>query len=220
MLPDYCFLGVVVSEPEGGVLDAPELELPDEPIDPLPDVPPEAEPEVPPEVEPDALPLMPLDEPFGAELELLLAPPGAVDVAPGAELELLLELPGAGVAAPGAELELLLEAPGVRLAPGAVLEPELDEEVPGRVASLDFDGDASSRLQPVTASAIVTAAATSVSCVSLCMSFSFGVGGIKPNRQCVTRLVPVMVRQACHRIATRRAVDSPRSRGARLSARN
>jgi hypothetical protein len=117
------------------VLDAPELAPPElEPMPLLPDP-------VLPEAEPDALPLMPL-------------------LAPGAELE-LLELAG-GVDAAGAELELLLEEPGAVLAPGAVLEPLLDDEVPGRVASPDFCGVEGLRSQPVAASAIATAAATSV----------------------------------------------------------
>jgi hypothetical protein len=108
--------------------------------------------------EPDPLPLMPPLAP-GAELELL-EPAGGV-LAPGAELE-LLELPEGGVVvAPGEELELLLELPGLVL--GAELVPLLDDdEAPGRVASPDFWPEVGLRSQPVAASAIATAAATSV----------------------------------------------------------
>jgi hypothetical protein len=131
-----CFLVVVSVE---GELEAPEL-APPEPALPL--VPPDAEPLALgvlalPEVEPDALPLMPL---LGDELELLDEAGGVVAL--GDELELLLEAPGAF----GAELEPLL----------------LEDEVPGRVASPDFCGDDGPRSQPVAASAIATAAATSV----------------------------------------------------------
>jgi hypothetical protein len=127
-----------------------------------PDVPPDVEPlapgelALPPLVEPDALPLMPPLEP-GVELELLELDGGVL--APGAELE-LLELDG-GVLAPGAELELLLELPGAVLG-AVVLEPLLDDEVPGRVASPDFCGEDGPRSHPLAASAIATAAATSV----------------------------------------------------------
>jgi hypothetical protein len=122
------------------------------------------EPEVPPEAEPDALPLMPPVEAPGVELLLELL---GESVAPGAELELLLELPGA-VLVPGLTVTELLELDGSR---GAVLEPVLllDDEAPGRVVSLVFGADGWSRLQPATASAIVTAAAMRVRWVSLCI---------------------------------------------------
>jgi len=131
----------------GGVdeeLDSPVPALPEpallpEPMLPLP------------EVEPEALPLAP-----GAELELPEPDAGGVMVT---EPEVLDE----SGAAPGAELELLLELAGALGALGAVLEPLLDDdEVPGRVASLDFGADDGPRSQPVAASAIATAAATSV----------------------------------------------------------
>jgi len=133
------------SELAAPALDPPELlPLAD------PEVPPDVEPlalgelALPPLVEPDALPLMPLPLALGAELELLLA------------------LPEGGVVALGEELELL-ELLGAVLGLGAVLEPLLDEDdVPGRVASPDFCGDVGLRSQPVAASAIATAAATSV----------------------------------------------------------
>ena len=158
------------------MLEAPEL-APPLPLADDPEALGELElPDVEPPVEPEALPLMPPLAAGGAELELLLEASGAV-LAPGAELELLLEPPDAGgvtvteplvlelaggVAAPGAELELLLELAGSRAAPGAVLEPALLDEVPGRVASPDFCGVDGPRSQPVAASAIATAAATSV----------------------------------------------------------
>jgi hypothetical protein len=162
-----------VSDDIGAVLEAPELAPPLSAADPealgvleLPDVEPV--------VEPEALPLMPPLAP-GAELELLLEPPDAGGVT--VTEPLVLELAG-GVAAPGAELELLLELAGAREVSGAVLEPALDdEEVPGRVASLDFGADDGPRSQPVAASAIATAAATSVRWVSLCITVSFGWGG-------------------------------------------
>jgi hypothetical protein len=122
-----------------------------------PAVPPDDDPLVlgelalPPLVEPDALPLMP---PLELELD------GGV-LAPGAELELLLEPLEGGVVALGEELELLLELPGAVLG-AVVLEPLLDDEVPGRVASPDFCGEDGPRSQPAAASAIATAAATSV----------------------------------------------------------
>jgi hypothetical protein len=132
-----------VSEDIGGVLD--ELELAPEPMLPLPEaeVPPEVEPPV---GEPEALPLVP---------PLALPDAGGVTVT---EPEVLDESRDA----PGAELELLLELAGALGAPGAVLEPLLDDEVPGRVASLDFGLEDGPRSQPVAASAIATAAATSV----------------------------------------------------------
>lgn len=160
-LPAYFFFG----SPSGDVgagLEAPELAPPL----PLPLADPEAlgELELP-------LPLMP---PLaGAELELLLEPPDAGGVT--VTEPLVLELPGA-VLAPGAELELLLELAGAFGAPGAVLEPELLDEVPGRVASPDFCGVDGPRSQPVAASAIATAAATSVRWVSLCITVSFEWG--------------------------------------------
>ena len=131
----------MVSSDVEGELEAPALDPPEPAALPL--VPPDADPLALgvlalPEVEPDALPLMP---PLGDELELL-------------------EEAG-GVVALGDELELLLEAPGAVL--GAELEPELlEDEVPGRVASPDFCGDDGPRSQPAAASAIATAAATSV----------------------------------------------------------
>lgn len=125
-------------------------------LDP-PELLPLADPEAPPDVEP----LMPLPLALGAELELLALPDGGV-VALGEELELLLALPEGGVVALGEELELL-ELLGAVLGLGTVLEPLLDEDdVPGRVASPDFCGDVGLRSQPVAASAIATAAATSV----------------------------------------------------------
>jgi hypothetical protein len=157
---DYCFFGVVVSGLVGDVGDVGDVGEVDELDEPeLEPMLPVAEPDVPEsELLPEALPLMP-----GVELEPEL---------PGAELELELELPGE-VVAPGAELELLLEEGDLL---GDVLEPVLlDEELPGRDASLDFeDGE---RSQPVAASASATAAATSVRWVSLCMRVSFGWGG-------------------------------------------
>lgn len=148
-----------MSDDIGAVLEAPEL------APPLPAADPEAlggvelSPEVEPLVEPEALPLMPPLAAGGAELELLLEPPDAGGVT--VTDPLVLELAG-GVLAPGAELELL-ELAGALEASGAVLEPALDdEEVPGRVASLDFGADDGPRSQPVAASAIATAAATSV----------------------------------------------------------
>jgi hypothetical protein len=140
-LPAYFFFGSV-SEDIGGVPD--ELELEPEPMLPLPEAEP---PEVEPVDEPEALPLAP---------PLALPEAGGVTVT-----EPLVLLPGA-VLAPGAELELLLELAGALGALGAVLEPLLDDEVPGRVASLDFGADDGPRSQPVAASAIATAAATSV----------------------------------------------------------
>jgi hypothetical protein len=148
-----------VSEDIGAVPEALEL------ASPLPAADPVALggvelPDVEPVVEPEALPLMPPLAAGGAELELLLEPPDAGGVT--VTEPLVLELAG-GVAAPGAELELLLELAGAREVSGAVLEPALDdEEVPGRVASLDFGADDGPRSQPVAASAIATAAATSV----------------------------------------------------------
>jgi hypothetical protein len=147
-----------VSDDIGAVLEAPEL------APPLPAADPEALgelelPDVEPPVESEALPLMPPLAAGGAELELLLEPPDAGGVT--VTEPLVLELAG-GVAAPGAELELL-ELAGAFGAAGAVLEPALDdEEVPGRVASLDFCAFDGPRSQPVAASAIATAAATSV----------------------------------------------------------
>ena len=145
------------------MLDAPEL-APPLPLADDPEALGELElPDVEPVVEPEALPLMPPLAAGGAELELLLEPPDAGGVT---VTEPLVLEPAGGVAAPGAELELLLlDASGAVLAPGAgaVLEPALDdEEVPGRVASLDFGADDGPRSQPVAASAIATAAATSV----------------------------------------------------------
>jgi hypothetical protein len=146
-----------VSEDIGAVLDAPEL------APPLPLAEdPEALGELEPDVEPEALPLMPPLAAGGAELELLLEPPDAGGVT---VTEPLVLEPAGGVAAPGAELELLLlDASGAVLAPGAgaELEPALLDEVPGRVASPDFCGVDGPRSQPVAASAIATAAATSV----------------------------------------------------------
>jgi hypothetical protein len=140
----YFFFGSV-SEDIGGVLD--ELEPAPEPMLPLPEVPPEVEPVPEPVVEPAALPLVP---------PLALPDAGGVTVT---EPEVLDE----SRAAPGAELELLLELAGALGALGAVLEPLLDDdEVPGRVASLDFGLEDGPRSQPVAASAIATAAATSV----------------------------------------------------------
>ncbi len=135
-----------MSDDIGGVLD--ELEPEPEPMLPLLDVPPV--------VEPGALPLAPPLAP-GVELELLEPPDaGGVTVA---EPDVLDESRDA----PGAELELLLELAGALGALGAVLEPLLDDdEVPGRVASLDFGFEDGPRSQPVAASAIATAAATSV----------------------------------------------------------
>jgi hypothetical protein len=109
---------------------------------------------LPPLIEPDALPLIPPLAP-GAELELLELAGGVL--APGAELELLLALPVGGVVALGEDELELLELPGVVLAP--VLD---DDEVPGRVTSLDFCGEDGPRSQPVAASAMATAAATNV----------------------------------------------------------
>jgi hypothetical protein len=144
------------------VLDAPEL-APPLPLADDPEALGELElPDVEPVVEPEALPLMPPLAAGGAELELLLEPPDAGGVT--VTEPLVLELAG-GVAAPGAELELLLlDASGAVLAlgAGAVLEPALLDEVPGRVASPDFCGVDGPRSQPVAASAIATAAATSV----------------------------------------------------------
>src|SRR6185503_13759211 len=124
-----------------------------------------------PPAEREALPLMPLAEPAGEELELLEALLSGV-VAPGAELALLLELPeGGGVTAVellelpeagGVMVVELLELDGAVLEPGAVLAPALEDELPGRETSLDLDADWS-RLQPVVANAMATAAATSVS---------------------------------------------------------
>jgi hypothetical protein len=173
-LPAYFFFGSV-SDDIGAVLEAPEL------APPLPAADPEAlgELELPePLVESEALPLMPPLAAGGAELELLLEPDaGGVTVTE----PLVLELAG-GVAAPGAELELLLELAGAREVSGTVLEPALDdEEVPGRVASLDFGADDGPRSQPVAASAIATAAATSVKWVSLCITVSFGWGVDTPR---------------------------------------
>jgi hypothetical protein len=144
-----------------------------------------ADPEAPPDVEPLMPPLAP-----GAALELLelaggvvaLVEPDALPLmpplAPGAELE-LLELAG-GVVAPGAELELLLELPGAVLG-AVVLEPLLEDEVPGRVASPDFCGEVGLRSQPVAASAVATAAATSVRWVSLCITGLLWVGMVAPR---------------------------------------
>jgi hypothetical protein len=134
------FGGVPVDEE----LDPPVPALPEPALLPEPMLPlPEAEPEV--------LPLAP-----GVELELPEPDAGGVTVT---EPEVLDE----SGAAPGAELELLLELAGALGAAGAVLEPLLDDdEVPGRVASLDFGADDGPRSQPVAASAIATAAATSV----------------------------------------------------------
>lgn len=170
----------------GGVLDAPALE-PLEPMLPVPD----------PAVLPEALPLMPPLAP-GAELELLLEPPGAgLSDAGGVTVTEVLELDDSGVA-PGAELELLLELAGALGAPGAVLEPVLLlEELAGGVALLDFCADDGPRSQPVTASAIATAAATSVRWVSLCIAGLLWMGGVvhralhdamelKSKRHCVT----------------------------------
>jgi hypothetical protein len=148
----------LVSESEAAPLLEPPVLLP--PADP--EAPPDVEPlalgELAlPLVEPDALPLM-LPLAPGAELELLELDGGVL--APGAELE-LLELPEGGVVALGEELELLLELPGLVL--GVVLVPLLDDdEAPGRVASPDFWGEVGLRSQPAAASAIATAAATSV----------------------------------------------------------
>jgi hypothetical protein len=133
-----------VSEDIGGVLD----ELEPEPMLPLLEVPPEVEPAAEPGAEePEALPLAP---------PLALPDAGGVTVT---DPEVLDESRDA----PGAELELLLELAGAFGALGAVLEPLLDDdEVPGRVASLDFGLEDGPRSQPVAASAIATAAATSV----------------------------------------------------------
>ena len=144
------------------MLDAPEL-APPLPLADDPEALGELElPDVEPVVEPEALPLMPPLAAGGAELELLLEPPDAGGVT---VTEPLVLEPAGGVAAPGAELELLLlDASGAVLAlgAGAVLEPALLDEVPGRVASPDFCGVDGPRSQPVAASAIATAAATSV----------------------------------------------------------
>jgi hypothetical protein len=119
-----------------------------------------------------------LDAPELAPPELLPMPPLAEPAPPEAEPDALPLMPPL---APGAELELLEELPGDVVAPGAlgaVLEPVLlEEEVPGRVASLDLPGALLSP-QPVAASAIATAAATSVRWVSLCITVSFGVGDV------------------------------------------
>ena len=133
----------------GGVLVDEEL---DPPVPALPEPALLPEPMLPlPEAEPEVLPLA-----LGVELELPEPDAGGVTVT---EPEVLDE----SGAAPGAELELLLELAGALGALGAVLEPLLDDdEVPGRVASLDFGADDGPRSQPVAASAIATAAATSV----------------------------------------------------------
>ena len=152
-LPTYCcFFGAVLSDMPGfaGVLVDEEL---DPPVPALPEPALLPEPMLPegavvePVAEPEALPLVP---------PLALPDAGGVTVT---EPEVLDE----SGAAPGAELELLLELAGALGALGAVLEPLLDEdEVPGRVASLDFGLEDGPRSQPVAASAIATAAATSV----------------------------------------------------------
>ena len=133
-----------------------------------------------PELEPE--PMLPVAEPDVPEPELL---PEALPLMPGA---------------PELELELLPEGEDEGEVLGDVLEPELDDDAPGREASLDLDEDGE-RSQPASASA--AAAATSVSWVSLCMPVSFGGGGWSiargkrngiSKRQDVKGLVPVMVR--------------------------
>ncbi len=132
---------------------------------------------------------LPLPAPMLLLDELPLVPDRSVTVpealVPALSLDIEPEAPTPPLAVPGPE-ELELAAPGADDAPGvvvvlellelaggvvvlgAVLEPTLlEEEEPGRVASLDFG--ALDLSQALTASAIATAAATSVRWVSLCM---------------------------------------------------
>jgi hypothetical protein len=132
-----------------------------------------------PALEPAELPLpapmlpraeLPLVEPDrSVTVPETLEPGWSLDMEPEA-LTPPLALPGAEELedAPGAVLLELLELAGGVVALGAVLEPTLlEDEEPGRVASLDFG--ALDLSQALTASAIATAAATSVRWVSLCM---------------------------------------------------
>lgn len=173
-----CFLLGSAPEPVPGALPAvlPELALP-EPMAPV------LEPALP-DAEPDALPLM---LPPAPDWLSGLVPPGTTTVLELLERSGLGEAPGATVVLepalePGAAgttvvLELLLEVSGALVAPGAVLEPLLEEAL-GRVVSEDLDTVRLSRSHPVAASAMATAAATSVRWVSFCIvTVSCGVVG-------------------------------------------
>jgi hypothetical protein len=153
----------LVVEPDRSVA-VPEALVPERSLDMEPEAPVPAEAPLPARsvvTEPEAL-TPPLALPGAEELELLEEP--GVDDALGAVVVVL---------------ELLELAGGVVL--GAVLEPTLlEDEAPGRVASLDFG--ALDLSQALTASAIATAAATRVRWVSLCMvRVSLGWGMSAPR---------------------------------------
>ena len=161
-----------------GLAGAPEVPA----LEPLEPMLPVTEPDAPvpdPAVLPVALPLMP-PLAAGAELELLEELPGAVlSCAGGVTVTEVLELDDSRAAGALEELELALPEGAL----GAVLEPVLLlEELAGGVALLDFCAGDGPRSQPVTASAIATAAATSVRWVSLCIAYLLWVGGVGSPR--------------------------------------